>query len=337
MQSLAASPRRVVGILLGILAVAPAQAQQTNRSNYARAQEPPARSIADQPEKPGAIHRIELYSGTRRSVRYLPSGNVSSSDRAAARELQRAENEDSYLLDLEKLKQQYVVDERILEQHRRAVQQQLYGKSIESERDSSNLGSQRYMGGYGYATPYGSGMPGAYRGYPYAGGYGYPGYGYGGYGGYGARMGGMRASMGHSKTTVRRSLENGVGDEGRIKDAMSKAIANEASPEYAHQALRDYEKAMKDAASSPVLAKTLSLRKTPTATASADELSYPENSSVTLWIGRDKYEGVVKADRPDWIILRTDEGDMRVRKSSIERAVVRTTPKGTPARTTAAK
>lgn len=331
---------RVAGILLGVLAATMVQAQQT-KSNYAPAQKPPSRSLADRPERPGSVHRIETYSGTRRSVLYLPSGEVSSADRAAARELQRAENEESYLFDLERLKQQYVSDERLSEQDRRAVQKELYGKSITTEQDNS----RRSMGGYGGSR--GFGMYGGYGmgGYGGMGGFGlyggmggygvYGGYGYG-MGAYGGRMGGGMAAMSHSKVTETRSLKDGVGDEGRIKDAMAKAIANETTPEYAHQVLHEHERAMTHAASSPVLARTLNLRKSSVAAASA-EPSYPEDSKVTIWIGKDKYDGMVKTDQPDWIILKTDEGEMRVRKSSIDRSIVRAGPKQTPQRTTAAK
>ena len=192
------------------------------------------------------------------------------------------------------------------------------------------------MNGYGGFGMYGGyGLSGGLGGFGLYGGLG--GYGmYGGYGGYGGRYGGMGTSAGHSSVTETRSLKDGIGDEGRIKDAMAKAIANQTSPEYANQALHEYEKALARAASSPMLAKTLSLPKPSVATAK-DEISYPENRKVTIWIGSDKYDGVVKADRPSWIVLETDDGEMRVRKSSIERSIVHAKPGHAPKHTTVSK
>jgi hypothetical protein len=331
MRSFSVRLAGTLGVVMGVLAAGLACAQQTT-SNYARATAPPAKKAARpsaEPRENGSIHRIETYSGTRRSVVYLPEGEVSPADRAAAREMQHAENESSYLHDLERVKQQYVSDERILQQQRRAVQQQTYGRSTTSEQDTSNLGGVRYLGGYG--------LYGGYGGYGLYG-VGLPGYGlYGGlgYGSWGAGMGGLAAS-GHSRVTENQGLQNGVGDEGRLKEALSKAIASEASAEYADQVLRGYEKSLTRAASSPVLAKTLSLRPNSEAAASA-EPSYPEKSKVTVWIGGDRYEGVVKADQPAWIVLDTADGELRLRKSSIERSIVHASPKPAPPRTTAAK
>ncbi|MGH7172414.1 MAG: hypothetical protein ACRELG_19220 [Gemmataceae bacterium] len=164
----------VLGVCVGALAAATLADGQQATSKFARTPVPPAKKSKAEPavkksraEPParGSIHRIEMYSGTRRSVRYLPMGSVSDADRAAARELQRAENEESYLFDLERVKQQYVSDERLAEQDRAAVQKDLYGKSITTEQDASRINRQGYMNGYG--------MYGGYGGYGmYGGGFG---------------------------------------------------------------------------------------------------------------------------------------------------------------------
>lgn len=333
MFSLGVKLGRSLGILLGVLTAVAAQAQQTT-SNYARVPVPPAKKAVSQSDRQGAIHRIELYSGTRRSVLYMPSGDVSISDRATARELQHAENEESYLYDLEQVKQQYVSDERLAEQQRHAVQQELYGKSITTEGDSTRTGTQNYNNGYGGYGMYGGyGLNGGFG--MYGGGYGLYGGGYGGYG-YGGRMGGRSSAMGHSETSVTRSLKDGVGDEGRMKAALAPVLASQASPEYAEHVLRTYEKTAARAAASPVLAKTLSLRKAP-AVAANYEPSFTKDSKVAVWVGNDKYDGVVKSDRSGWVVLETDDGEVSLRKSTIERSLVHNKPKGTPTRTAVAK
>lgn len=332
---------RALGVCIGILAAAALAYGQQTTSKYARATAPPAKkTVAVESPARGSIHRIELYSGTRRSVRYLISGEVSDRDRAAARELQQAENEANYLYDLERVKQQYVSDERLLEQQRRAVQQQLYGTSVRTERDLTQGGRQFYNGGYGlggmggYGGFPGYGLFGGYPGYGMYGGYG--GLGYGMYGGYGYRAGLTNSYNGRSRQTVTRGLQNGVGDEGRIKAALAPIIAGQASQDYADEVQNHYEQALARAASSPMLAKTLSLRKAATATVNA-EPAYPEKSKVTLWVGADRYDGVVKADGASWLVLQTDDGEMRVRKSTIERCIVHGAAAPSPQRATAAK
>jgi hypothetical protein len=340
----------VLGVLLGVLMAAslaptqqsdtspakkqppPAAAgkQSTTTSNYARSSEPtPPRINARGTPARGKVHRIEEYRGSSLRVRYFLTGDVSAQERATARELERAENEKNYLDDLGNLKQQYVNDERIMEPFRRGVQQQLYGTSVTSEGDSTRLGGAGYGSSYGGFPGYGlyGGFPGygLYGGFPGYGLYGgFPGYGWGGYG---YRQGVLGGYLGHSQTTVKQSLENGVGDEGRMKTAIAPAIAAQLSPEYAEQAEQHYEKAMTRAASSPTLAKALHLRPTDEATASRpSEPSYAKDSTVTVWAGNDKYTGVVMADRPGWVVLKTDEGEMTLRKSTIERSLVRSKP-----------
>lgn len=329
-----------LGLAMSIILATTAQAQQT-RSNYAHAQAPAAKKIPTDPQSQGAVHRIETYSGTRRSVRYLPAGNVSSSDRAGARELQHAENEASYLYDLERLKQQYVSDERVMEQDRLAVQRQLYGTNITSESDASQTNRGVYNNNYSSFYPGypGYGWYGRSPVYPSYGIYGaYPYLGYGAYGGIGAQSNFARTTMGqnHTERTVTRSLRNGVGDEGRVKEAMAHVIAGQSSPEYGEKVMQEYEKAMSQAASSPTLAKALSVRKDSVAAAKY-EPSFSVKSEVTIWTGADKVDGVVKADRPGWVVLETDEGEVSVRKSTIGRSLVHSNSAHSPKRSTASK
>jgi len=80
----------VLGVWMGVLAASTLADGQQNTSKYAPCSRvgffatappakkstiaPPAKKSTIAPPARGAIHRIELYSGTRRSVRYLPSG-----------------------------------------------------------------------------------------------------------------------------------------------------------------------------------------------------------------------------------------------------------------------
>jgi hypothetical protein len=342
MRSFSVKLSRGLGVLLAFAAATMAWGQQITVSQYALPKAPPARKAADEPASKGAIHRIEMLSGPNRSVRYMFSGDVPSHEREAAMDMQRSENELMYIQDLERLKQQYVNGERVMEPQRRDVQRQLYGRSITTERDLSNYNRGGYNGYGGYGL-YGGGF-GLYGGGLglYGGGLGLYGGGLGmgywpsGFGGYGGRPGFTSGSSGDSGQTVNQSLQNGVGDEGRFKDAMVQAIAKQTTPEYATETLHHYEKSLARAGSSPMLAKAISLSRT--ATASAEyEPSYAPDSKVTLWIGSDKYTGTVKEDRPGWIVLETDKGEVGVRKSQIMRSEVLARPARGASRETVSK
>jgi hypothetical protein len=236
-----------------------------------------------------------ILQGPNRSVHYLTSGNISTRDRLAAFNLERAENGLTYVDDLQRLKQQYVNSERILEPQRRYVQEQLYGTQI------SYGGSSMSYGNYGYG--------GRRYFYPYA-------YGGSGYlGGFGRGMGGY---LGSSYSNVIRSLQFGMGDEGRMKNALVHVIAQEASPEYAAASVRNYEAAAARAAASPLLSRDLSLQASPTP-ASTSAPSFKKGSRVTIWIGNDKYAGTVRDDGPEWVVVQTDKSEVTVRKSEITR------------------
>jgi len=252
------------------------------------AKTPPAKTAAT----PAAVHKLVIYEGPNRSVHYITTGNLSTSDRLTAYELQRAENDLSYLNDLQSLKQQYVNSERILEPQRRYVQEQLYGTQI------------RYGG---YSAGYGSYGNGGW-------GWGYPRYGIFGNGG--SSFAGYAGSTSYAIT---RSLQFGMGDEGRFKDAMVQVLARESSPAYAAAVLRNYDSVVGRAAASTVLSRDLSLQKGP-ATYSSYEPSYTKGGKVAVWVGNDKYAGTVKDDRAGWVVIQTDKGEVTVRKSEITRS-----------------
>lgn len=317
-----------LGILLGVVAATMAHGQQITVAKYALPKGPPPRRTAEDIKTKGAIHRIEMFSGPNRSVQYMFSGEVPAQEREATVELQRAENELMYVQDLERLKQQYVNGERYMEPVRRGVQQNLYGRSITTGQDMSNYSGGRFNNGYGFGrtgaplglfgSPFGlngglfTGLPFFNRGF-------FPGSSLG-FAGYGNRTG-FNGYAGDAYQTENRSLQNGVGDEGKMKEAIAQAIAKQTEPEYANDTLRHYERAVSRAVSMPMLARTLSVPRT--ATASADyEPSFKRDSHVILWIGEDKYTGTVKEDRSGWVVLDTEDGEVSVRKAQIMRSQV---------------
>jgi len=182
----------------------------------------------------GKVTRMEIFDGSRQTVRYF-SDNVSPGESSTLRDVERLENEMSYLNNLQALKSQYVTSERLMETHRRIVQRQLYGQ----ESTRSTYGS--VVSNYGY------------------GGYNYPSFGLNGYGNYGYGNSGTMATAGDS-STVTQTLADGVGPEGKIKEAMATVLASQATPEYASKIDRAYDVAMMRASSSPTLAVALGVR-----------------------------------------------------------------------------
>src|SRR5579875_246000 len=274
-------------ILLGILALMLAHSRQTT------AAEPP----------PGSVHRMVIQEGANRRVHYIASGNLSTSDRLAAANLERAENELAYVNDLQQLKLQYVRSERSLEPWRRYVQEWLYGARI--SYGVSNSGYVNYLPNGIYGVP---------------GTYGYNPFYFPSFYGYGYRCGAY-ASLGGSSYSETHSLQFGMGDEGRVKDALVQGIARQALPEYAAAVMRDYEAAVSRAATSPVLSRDLGLSKSAAPTPSA-EPTFPKGSKAAIWVGNEKYVGTIKDDRPGWVVLQIDKADVTVRKSEITRAEV---------------
>ncbi len=294
MRSFPVHLSRGLGVLLATVAATMAHGQQSPAVRPAPAKAPPPQVLVP----PASVHKMVILEGPNRSVHYITVGNLSTSDRLTAYELQRAENDLTYLSDLQSLKQQYVNSERILEPQRRYVQEQLYGTQIRYGGSSSAYGSYgNNGGGYGY---------GSY--YPY---YGIFGYGRGSYAGY----------AGSSSYAVTRSLQFGMGDEGRFKNAMVQVIARDAAPQDVGAALRNYDSVLGRAASSAVLSRDLGLQKG-SGTSGTSEPSFGKGDKVTLSLGNDKYVGTVKDDRPGWVVIQTDKGEVTLRKADITRSEV---------------
>lgn len=237
---------------------------------------------------PFGVGQIEIYDGPRRTVRYI-APNLSPGERSSLRDLERAENEAAYSEDLLALKRQYVDSERILEPHRRFMQQQLYGFNL--DRTFSSYGG----GGFGYG-----------------GGYGYPYSGYNGFGGYGA--GSFGSAFGGATSSVSWSLANGMGDEGVLKNEMAKQIASQATPEFAVAAARGADVAMMRAASHDRIAKGFGVTRPDIRPAAA------ESSHITLTLkSGEKLEGTLIGEDADWFRVDTANSTISVRKSDVSR------------------
>src|SRR5260370_19233253 len=77
------------------------------------------------------VHTMEIFDGPTRTVHFFTSSKSSPSERQMYRDLERAENEASYVANLQALRLQYVTGERMLEARRQVEQQQLYGWDLD--------------------------------------------------------------------------------------------------------------------------------------------------------------------------------------------------------------
>jgi hypothetical protein len=238
-----------------------------------------------------------IRNGATESVHYIATPGVSPGDASVMRDLEGAENEARYAADLQRLKTQYVGSERQLEPVRRFIQLALYGQSINV---SSNGGYAGSLGGYGGP------------GFRFAGGYPYP---YGGYG-YGGLGGGL--VYGGSSASVNRSLANGMGDEGVLKNMISQVIAQEATPNYTAAAMRNYSAAVARAGQSNTLRTALGL---PEPKAGGANYAAAESQApivLTLKNG-DTVAGTKMATEGDFYVVDTPTRKVKVLKSEVTR------------------
>jgi hypothetical protein len=281
------------GVLCGAIAAAVAFGQSPTPIKPAVLEEP--RPVVKPAVDSGPAHKMEIYEGPNRTVHYFAG---SPGEQSMLNDLGRAENEMDYLNQLQALRRQYVASERSFEPMRRYVQEQLYGTSINFSR-SDTVGGFGY-GGYGYGTyPYV---------YPYAyGGYGYP--------------GAFSASVGNSSTSITRNLSVGVGDEGRMKDALVGVIAQQAlSPEYYQAVSRGYNAALHRVASSDRLAEALHLdrKKILPAEGTPDTTPPKPGTSIVTTKSGDRVEGKLTEDG-DWYVIDSGKTETRVRKTEVIR------------------
>lgn len=281
----------IAGLLLGAVVVPAVPAQAPRFS---------------QDRNGGSVHRMEINNGLNRTVRYF-GDNVSPGDALTLREMERLENETDYVQNLTALRQQYVVGERLAETNRRYVQCLLYG--LESTASSyGELGGGYAYAGYAGALPY-TYPRGAWRGW----GYGY---------GYGA---GLSGAIGGA-ASVTRSLEDGVGDEGTLKTALAPVIAQQATPEYAANLDRSYDRVVLRASASPTLRAALRLPSSDDALRERSHIRNVANESVPgnaiLFTLRDgeKLRGSKVQEDGDWFIIQlVGGGTVKIRQSEVVR------------------
>lgn len=248
-----------------------------------------------------SLHRMEILNGGTQAVRYFGEG-LSPGESASVRELEGVENELLIARGLQALRQQYVSDERLLEQVRRNVQQQLYGVSATSTAyagDSTTTFPSygpNYYGGY-YNVGY---YPAGYA-FPFA----------------------SQVTAGGERT-VNRSLANGVGDEGVLKAALAGVLARQSSPEYRADLERAYDRVASRAAASPALRVALGLPGVAEGRRERDRIraaSGEESGPVTLTLkGGEKLVGTRLQEGKDWYTLDTaNGGQTRVRPAEVVR------------------
>jgi len=277
-----------IAVLIGLVALGGAIAQSpTSRPNTAN----------------GKVHRMEIINGLTQNVRYF-GGTLTPDEAATVRELERLENEMAYVRNLTALKQQYVTSERVLEPHRRMVQLQLYGVDITQ-------------------TSYATGVPYGYGGY-YGRSNVLPAYAYASYGNYSAPMVGIG---GVTDRSVSYGLANGVGNEGPVKEALSRTLAQQATPEYAASLERSYDRLALRAAASPTLRAALRIppptevrRERDAIRTVAGEIDRPSSPVVLTLKSGEVIRGKKMTEQKDWIVVeRVGGGRVRVRVSEVVR------------------
>jgi len=282
--------------VVGCLGSAAAVALGLLTTTAGRAQEklpPPAKPAARETVAPG-VHRMVIRNGAVQTVHYIAGRDVSPGDAATLRDLEGAENEAMYARDLQRLKMQYVASERLLEPERRFIQMALYGQNITVGANS----------GYaGYAGP----------GFAYAGGYPMYGYGYNGGYGYGGGF------FGSASTSVNRSLANGMGDEGVLKNMLSQVIAADATPNATAAAMRNYNAAVARAGQSNALRVALGLPEAKAGAPSPYRYAAAESRApvvLTLKNGQ-TVEGSKMTEEGNYYVIDTPTRRVRVLKSEV--------------------
>jgi hypothetical protein len=290
----------IAAVVLGVAVAASAFAQTPTAPT-------PSRPAVYQQPREGAPprdsgpHKMEIYNGPYRTVSYL-SG--SPREQATLNDLGRAENEMSYLDNLDALRRQYVADERTLEPRRSYVQGELYSGLL------SLYNGYDALAGYGYGPGDAYGPFYAYYNYPYGYGYGYP-YGYGAYG-WTPALGGAPSG------SVTPNLGYGMGDEGRLKDAFAPVIAQQAaSPEYRQSVARAYAAALNQVDDS--IRKPLKIPpKSETRPPVPDEAARAKGTTMLTLKNGEKIEGKMTEDG-DWYVVDTGKMKTRIRKSEVVR------------------
>jgi hypothetical protein len=263
------------------------------------------------PAQPG-VYRMEIFSGPNRTVRYFGTG-VSPGEDTSLRELERTENELTYARELLAVKKAYAESERLLEPHRREVQQQLYGIST----TQTSFGGFGFPGGlYGGLGAFGRNYGFANAGYPYLAAA--PGYAYAGYGSYlYPAAGGLFGTLGGT-STVTRSLANGVGSEGAVKDAMAITMARQATPEFAASIEAGHERALVRLSDDKAMRTVLGLPKPPRG-GDIRAVNFERGPVIVTLKTGEKVVGNKMEEKGEWIIVTGNGQTTRLRAGEVVR------------------
>jgi len=254
------------------------------------------------PANRGKVHRMEILSGGTQNVRYFGTA-LTPDESSTLRDLERLENEAIYARNLISLKQQYVLSERLLEPQRRLAQTQLYGIEL------AQLNTPLWL-------PYGYAGTGYYRGYAPG-----MGYGYGYTGGYGLALASGAA------TPLNYGVGTGMVYDSPVKDALSRVMAQQATPEYYTALERAYDRAALRATASVALRRGLNYpepadtrRERETIRVVSGESDRPTSPVVLTLKTGEKISGKRMKEDKEWVTLeRAEGGRVRIRMSEIMR------------------
>jgi hypothetical protein len=259
------------------------------------------------------VHRMEINSGGNQKVRYF-GRNISPGESSALRDLERSENELSFVRTLQDLKREYVANEQQTEAIRAQAQQELYGRYLAA-------------GGYGFGGSFAgldSNLLAAYN----LGGY----FGLGSYSALGGVYSPAFAGLGYGRGyagllgagAVGSALAYGVGTDDPIKDSLASVIAQQATPQYAAAVDRNMDRAVAQIGASPKISVALGLpdaNKRPGSfiRPAAAEAEPTDPVVVTLKDGT-VLRGSKVDDGKDWVTVITRSGrKTRVRPSEVIR------------------
>ena len=300
---------RGTGIVLGLLLATAAYGQAPTPAPLSR----PGVTVEKpkQPSNPtGAAHRMEIQNGRNIGIR-LFGKDLSPSEMAALRDLERAENEANYADMMADLRYTYLRNELDMEARRHNVQLALYGTSVYSTTGGFLGGAYASPAAFqmGYAAlpnglslvanPFGAatvypGQAAFNRLYPnvYTPGY------------WGDNFTGTVSTFD--------SLQNGMGDEGVMKNEIVKGMAagyNRDSVAAAHRNLDNainrlaYMKDVRDALNAGQPGRVV-----PAATPGAVTLTLKDNKEI---------KGNLVGEDGDFLVVQTENEEVRVRKDDV--------------------
>jgi len=227
---------------------------------------------------------MEIFNGPYRTVRYF-SQDQSASEQNTLRDLARAENEASVADQWLALREQYLRNERALENQRHAVNRIYYGYSTTEATALTPFSPAPSFPGL---APFGVGLAGGVStGFPLAGVFspGSPGVGSSG-------------------------LEHDIGSEGVLKRELAKVIASQVTPEHLAKVYRKRDNALARVAPSASPRNGVRLASFESTEEAPDIITLKDGSRLA---------GTVVREENDWLHLDTGVQKVRIRKDEVAR------------------